>query len=88
MREIDETYQDLMNKICREINKKRELMKLEAEIYKTESLAPLRGCRQQVNAQIRSSRHLVSELNRALLETTLRKHQECKIIEASSNLGR
>ena len=89
IKEIDETYQEILNRVWEEINNKRDLMRLEAEVYKNKSLAPLKACRQQINAQIRSSRHLVTQLNRGLVDDKLKlKPHESQIIEASRNLGR
>lgn len=87
--DIDTTYQDFMDKICREINKKRECLRLETEIYKNEALVPLKACRQEVEAQINSTRRLL-DLTGIMLKYphTFNRERFGKIMTASNHLGR
>lgn len=87
--EIDETYKKLMDTICNEINEKRNLLRLETEVYKNESLIPLKACRQEVKAQIIDTQHLI-EITEIMLKNPYIFNRERyeKIITASSHLGR
>lgn len=66
IRDIDETFQSLLDDVCREINKRREQLILETEIHKHESLIPLIACRKEVEAQIQNGQSIVSTSERML----------------------
>ena len=89
LEDIDETYQTLINEVCRQINHKRDLIRLETEVHKNEGLAPLKACRQEVNAQIRSTQHLI-DLVQTMLKYphTFNRQKFEELISASSHLGR
>lgn len=89
LRDIDETFQSLLDDVCREINKRREQLILEAEIHKHESLIPLRACRKEVEAQVRNAHNIIS------ISENLLQHPEQysvngfgKIVTASNDIGR
>ncbi|KAK0092738.1 hypothetical protein PV326_000703 [Microctonus aethiopoides] len=48
LKEIDCTYDRLAKQVIREINHKRDLMKLEAVVFHNESIAPLKACRKEL----------------------------------------
>lgn len=88
-KDIDETYQLLMDNLCQEINKRRNLVQLETEVFKYEGLAPLRACKQEVDAQIRSTQHLIVLTETMLTHpSTFNKDRLGKIITATSHMGR
>lgn len=60
IRDIDETFQSLLDDVCREINKRREQLILETEIHKHESLIPLRACRKEVQAHMQDAQNIVA----------------------------
>ncbi|XP_015590695.1 uncharacterized protein LOC107265605 isoform X2 [Cephus cinctus] len=89
LKDIDETYQALVDDVCREINLKRHLLRMETEVYKNEGLAPLKACRQEVNAQIQSTHHLIHLIETMLSHPhTFTRDRLGKIVAASSNMGR
>lgn len=89
LQEVDETYQILINEVCHQINRKRDLIRLETEVHKNEGLAPLRACRQEVKAQIRSTQHLINLVHTMLnYPHTFNRQKFEELTLASSNLGR
>lgn len=89
LRDIDETFQSLLDDVCREINKRREQLILETEIHKHESLIPLKACRKEVEAQVQNARNIIS------MSENMLQHPEQynanrfgKIVTASSGIGR
>ncbi|XP_048510503.1 uncharacterized protein LOC105694071 [Athalia rosae] len=89
LKNIDSAYLRLMDTLNSEINKRRDLVRLETEVFKYEGLSPLGACKQEVDAQIRSTQHLI-----VLTETMLRhpvtfnNERFGKIITATSHMGR
>ncbi|XP_046469005.1 cytokine receptor-like factor 3 [Neodiprion pinetum] len=89
LKNIDETYQLILDNLCKEIKKRRDLVKLETEVLKCEGLAPLRACKQEVDAQIRSTRHLIVLTDTMLTNpVTFNRDRLGKIITATSHMGR
>ncbi|KYQ53285.1 Cytokine receptor-like factor 3 [Trachymyrmex zeteki] len=89
LKDIDGTFQSLLDDVCHEINKRRELLILETEIHKHESLIPLRACRREVEAQLQNAQNIIS-MSEGILEHPYRYSVNGfgKIISASNDLGR
>jgi len=88
LKDIDVVFQSLLNDLCHEINKRREQLILETEIYKHEGLIPLRACRKEVEAQIRNAENIMS-ISEDMLEHSCYNTNECaKILIASNDIGR
>ncbi|XP_025074958.1 uncharacterized protein LOC105430647 [Pogonomyrmex barbatus] len=89
LKDIDETFQSLLDDVCNEINKRREHLILEAEIHKQESLIPLRACRKEVEAQMRNAQNIIS-MSKDILQQPQRysANEFGKIIFASNDIGR
>lgn len=89
LKDIDGTFQSLLDDVCHEINKRREQLILETDIQRHESLIPLRACRRQVEAQIRNAQNVLS-----ISGDALERPRQCnanllaKIIAASNDIGR
>ncbi|XP_036150996.1 uncharacterized protein LOC105834845 [Monomorium pharaonis] len=89
LKDIDETFQSLLDDVCYKVNKRREQLILEAEIHKQESLIPLRACRREVEAQVQNAQNIIS-----MSEDILRNPRQYnangfgKIISASNDIGR
>jgi len=88
LRDIDVAFQSLLNDLCYEINKRREQLILETEIYKYESLIPLRACRKEVEAQIRNAQNIISISENMLEHSCYNANEFAKIISASNDIGR
>lgn len=89
LRDIDETFQSLLDDVCREINKRREQLILETEIHKHESLIPLRACRKEVEAQAQNAYNIVSMSESMLRNPELYSvNRFGKIVAASNDIGR
>ncbi|KAK2577146.1 hypothetical protein KPH14_003306 [Odynerus spinipes] len=88
LNEIDETCRTLMDIICKEISEKHNLLRLEAEVYKNESLIPLKACREEVKAQIISTQHLIAITEIILKHSYIfNRDRYEKIITAGRYLG-
>jgi len=88
LRDIDVAFQSLLNDLSHEINKRREQLILETEIYKYESLIPLRACRREVEAQIRNAQNIISISEDMLEHSHYNANEFAKIISASNDIGR
>ncbi|XP_011299889.1 cytokine receptor-like factor 3 [Fopius arisanus] len=62
LQEIDDSYDNLISIIAKEINKKRELLKLEAKVFERESLVPLKACREEIHKQILCTKKSISSI--------------------------
>ncbi|KYM86041.1 Cytokine receptor-like factor 3 [Atta colombica] len=89
LKDIDGTFQSLLDDVCHEINKRRELLILETEIHKHESLIPLRACRREVEAQLQNAQNIIS-MSEGILQHPYRYtiNGFGKIISASNDIGR
>lgn len=89
LKDIDGTFQSLLDDVCYEINKRREELILETEIHKHESLIPLRACRREVEAQIQNAQNIIS-MSENMLQYPHRYNANRfgKIIAASNDIGR
>ncbi|XP_050448748.1 uncharacterized protein LOC126850110 isoform X1 [Cataglyphis hispanica] len=86
LKDIDGTFQSLLDDVCYEINKRREELILEAEIHKHESLIPLRACRREVKAQIQNAQNIISMSENIQHRYSANRFE--KIIAASNDIGR
>ncbi|XP_032685028.1 uncharacterized protein LOC116850631 [Odontomachus brunneus] len=89
LKDIDEAFQSLLDDVCREVNKRREQLILEAEIHKNETLIPLRACRKEVEAQVENAHSII------LISENMLQHPEQyhvnefeKVVAASNDMGR
>ncbi|XP_034948758.1 cytokine receptor-like factor 3 [Chelonus insularis] len=64
--DIDNTYDQLMYQIIQEINNKRELTKLEAQVFKHESLVPLKACRKEIKSEIFYKTQVMRQIDKAI----------------------
>ncbi|XP_011054476.1 PREDICTED: uncharacterized protein LOC105146116 isoform X2 [Acromyrmex echinatior] len=89
LKDIDGTFQSLLDDVCHEINKRRELLILETEIHKHESLIPLRACRREVEVQLQNAQNIIS-MSEGILQHPYRYTVNGfgKIISASNDIGR
>ncbi|KYN13070.1 Cytokine receptor-like factor 3 [Trachymyrmex cornetzi] len=89
LKDIDGTFQSLLDDVYHEINKRRELLILETEIHKHESLIPLRACRREVEAQLQNAQNIIS-MSEGILQHPYRYSVNGfgKIISASNDIGR
>lgn len=89
LKDIDGTFQSLLDDVCHEINKRREQLILETEIHKQESLIPLRACRKEVEAQIQNAESIMSA-SENMLQHPQRYNASGfeKILAASNDIGR
>ncbi|XP_011140601.1 uncharacterized protein LOC105183880 [Harpegnathos saltator] len=89
LKDIDETFQSLLNDVYREINRRREQLILEAEIHMHENLIPLKACRKEVETQVGKAHNIIS-----MSENMLRHPEQYsvngfgKIVAASNDIGR
>jgi len=88
LRDIDVAFQSLLNDLSHEINKRREQLILETEIYKYESLIPLRACRREVEAQMRNAQNIISISEDMLEHSRYNANEFAKIMSASNDIGR
>ncbi|KAL6442039.1 hypothetical protein ACFW04_002401 [Cataglyphis niger] len=88
LKDIDGTFQSLLDDVCYEINKRREELILEAEIHKHESLIPLRACRREVEAQIQNAQNIISMSENIQHPHRYNANRFEKIIAASNDIGR
>jgi len=89
LKDIDETFQSLLDDVCHEINKRREQLILETEIHKHESLIPLRACRREVEAQVQNAQNIISMSDDILRHPhRYNTNRFGKIISASNDIGR
>lgn len=89
LKDIDGTFQSLLNDVCYEINKRREELILETQIHKLESLIPLRACRREVEAQIQNAQNIISTSENMLqYPHRFSANRFGKIITASNDIGR
>lgn len=88
LKDIDGTFQSLLDDVCHEINKRREQLILETEIHKQESLIPLRACRKEVETQIQNAQNIIST-SESMLQHPHRYSASVfeKIIAASNGIG-
>lgn len=84
IQEIDDTYDQLLANITKEINKKRNMMKLEAKVFKNESLSPLKACRQQIKSQILNKKLSINQIELKLNDKLYQKNSELDELHASS----
>lgn len=89
LKDIDGTFQSLLDDVYHEINKRREELMLETQIHKHESLIPLRACRKEVEAQIQNAQNIIS-MSESMLQHPHRYSASRfgKIIAASNDIGR
>lgn len=89
LKDIDGTFQSLLDDVCHEINKRREQLILETEIHKHESLIPLKACRREVEAQVQNAQNIMS-MSEGILQHPHRysASRVGKIISASNDIGR
>lgn len=89
LKDIDGTFQSLLDDVCHEINKRREQLILETEIHKHESLIPLRACRREVEAQVLNAQNIIS-MSEGILQHPHRYNVNGfgKIMSASNDIGR
>lgn len=89
LKDIDGTFQSLLDDVCHEINKRREQLILETEIHKHESLITLRACRRELEAQVQNAQNLIS-ISEDILQHPHRysANRFGKIISASNDIGR
>ncbi|XP_070163260.1 putative leucine-rich repeat-containing protein DDB_G0290503 [Polyergus mexicanus] len=88
LKDVDGTFQSLLDDVCYEINKRREELILEAEIHKHESLIPLRACRREVEAQIQNAQNIISMSENIQHPHRYSTNKFEKIIAASNDIGR
>lgn len=89
LKDVDGTFQSLLDDVCHEINKRREQLILEAEIYKSENLIPLRACRRELEAQIQNARSIISTSKNLLRNPDqYNSNKFGKIIALSNDIGR
>lgn len=88
LKDIDGTFQSLLDDVCYEINKRREELILETEIHKHESLIPLRACRREVEAQIQNAQNIISMSENIQHPHRYSTNRFEKIIAASNDIGR
>ncbi|XP_063994054.1 uncharacterized protein LOC135171424 isoform X2 [Diachasmimorpha longicaudata] len=88
MQEIDDSYDYLLSNIAKEINKKRELMKLEAKVFKNESLVPLTACREEIHRQILKTKKSISTVGSMKNEEDCVSHVEhYELLSADRQIG-
>ncbi|XP_025986898.1 uncharacterized protein LOC105197392 [Solenopsis invicta] len=89
LKDIDGTFQSLLDDVCYKINKRREQLILETEIHKHESLIPLRACRREVETQVQNAQNIIS-MSEDILRHPNRysANKFGKIISASNDIGR
>lgn len=89
VKDVNGTFQSLLDDVCHEINKRREQLILEAEIYKSENLIPLRACRRELEAQIQNAQSIISTSKNLLRNPDqYNSNKFGKIIALSNDIGR
>ncbi|KAK0168515.1 hypothetical protein PV327_002306 [Microctonus hyperodae] len=81
LKEIDCTYDRLVNQVIREINHKRDLMKLEAEVFRKETIAPVKASKKEIKKQILNENRSIVQVKKLLNDPTKQNVTESDVEE-------